>query len=226
MGPLLHYLLTGPKSRRFCGQADCKREGEAVSMMLRTKEGARLMFASTERSGVGQGHWYVLMVRANHEKRIAQGLEHRGIEYFLPCYRSRRQWKDRRVTLDLPLFPGYLFIRMPLDERLRVLTIPHVFSLVRTGSIPSTIDEAQIDSIRRCIEHGHVEPYPYLKVGEQVVITDGPMSGITGILLRHQNLTRVVVTVQSITRSFVLDIDTACVGSVQFSDTGLANRQA
>ena len=167
-----------------------------------------------------QNNWYVLMVRSNHEKRIAQGLEYRGIEHFLPCYRSVRQWKDRRVALELPLFPGYVFVRMSLAARLRALTVPHVFSLVGTGSAPSTVAEAEIDSIKRGVEHGKVEPYPYLRVGEQVVVTQGPMSGITGILVRQQSNTRVVVSIQSITRSFILDVDA---GSVQPLRSPLVN---
>ncbi len=162
-----------------------------------------------------QNNWYVLMVRSNHEKRIAQGLDYRGIEHFLPCYRSVRHWKDRRVTLELPLFPGYLFVRMSLAERLRALTIPQVFSLVGTGSSPSPMAEAEIDSIKRGVAHGKVEPYPYLRVGEQVVVTQGPMCGITGILVRQQSNTRVVVSIQSITRSFILDVDSSSVQPVR-----------
>jgi transcription antitermination factor NusG len=160
------------------------------------------------------------MVRSNHEKRIAQGLDFRGIEHFLPCYRSVRQWKDRRVTLELPLFPGYVFVRMSLCERLRALTIPHVFSLVGTGSSPSTVAEAEIDSIKRGLVHGKVEPYPYLRLGERVVVTQGPMCGITGILVREQSNTRVVVSIQSITRSFILNVDA---GSVQPLRSPLVN---
>jgi transcription antitermination factor NusG len=178
------------------------------------------MNAHTGLAECGQSNWYVLMVRSNHEKRIAQGLDSRGIEHFLPCYHSVRQWKDRRVALELPLFPGYLFVRLPLDERLRVLTIPHVFSLVGTGNSHSTIAEEEIDSIRRGIAHGSVEPYPYLRVGEQVVVTQGPMCGITGILIRQQSSTRVVVSVQSITRSFIVDVDA---GSVQPLRSALVN---
>jgi transcription antitermination factor NusG len=155
--------------------------------------------------------WYVIMVRSNHEKRIAQALSDRGIDHFLPCYQSIRQWKDRRVTLELPLFPGYVFVRICLNVRLRVLTIPHVFSLLGTGSSFSTVPEEEINAIRQGVKHGKAEPHPYLTAGQQVVVTQGPMCGITGILLRQQSNTRMVISVRSIARSFVLDVDSACV---------------
>jgi transcription antitermination factor NusG len=163
------------------------------------------MHATVERQ------WYVLMVRCNHEKRIAQALKERGIDYFLPCFRSVRQWKDRRVTLELPLFPTYVFVRILLDECLRVLTIPHVFSLVGTAGSPSTVPGQEIDAIRRSVEHGKAEPHPYLMAGERVVVTQGPMCGVIGILMRQHGNSRVVVSVQTIARSFALDIDSDCI---------------
>ena len=74
--------------------------------------------------------WYAARIRANHEKRVAERLLHRDIEYLLPLYTSRRQWKDRRVCLLMPLFPGYLFVRFGMRERLRVLEVPGVAGLL------------------------------------------------------------------------------------------------
>jgi transcription antitermination factor NusG len=169
------------------------------------------MYPSPAANGTEQNPWYVIMVRSNHEKRIAQALNDRDIEHFLPCYRSIRQWKDRRVTLELPLFPGYVFVRICLNERLRVLTVPHVFSFVGTANSASTVPESEIDSIRRGVEHGRAEPHPYWTAGEEVLVSQGPMCGLTGILLRQQGNSRVVVSVQAIARSFVLEIDSACI---------------
>jgi transcription antitermination factor NusG len=175
------------------------------------------MYAPTVLINVEPNPWYVLMVRSNHEKRIAHALGERGIAHFLPCYRSLRQWKDRRITLELPLFPSYLFVRISLAERLRALTIPHVFSLVGTGGSPATVSEREIDSIRRGVEHGEAQPYPYLTVGEPVVVTQGPMCGVAGILVCQQNSARVVISVQTIARSIVLNVDSASVRPVALS---------
>jgi transcription antitermination factor NusG len=159
----------------------------------------------------GQPQWYVLMVRCNHEKRIAQQLKEKGIDHLLPCYRSIRQWKDRRVTLEMPLFPSYVFVRILLDERLRALAIPHVFSFVGTAGSPSAVPEQEIDALRRGTEHGKSEPYPYLTAGDRVVVTEGALCGVTGILLRQQGSARLVVSVESIARSFVLEVDSSYV---------------
>lgn len=158
--------------------------------------------------------WYVLFVRSNQEKRVAEHLRGRGVENYLPCYASLRQWKDRRVTLQMPLFPGYVFVRLPLLERMKVLTVPNAVSLVGAGSSPAEISEQEIVSIRCGIEHGNAGPYPYLKEGQHVVIIAGVMAGMQGVLVRRQNGARVVVSLDSISRAFVVEVDTACLKPV------------
>lgn len=155
--------------------------------------------------------WFVLFVRSNQEKRTALRLKEYAIEHFLPSYRSVRQWKDRRVTLEMPLFPGYVFVRLPFIERARVLTLPNVVSLVGARNIPSEVAEEEIEWIRRAMEHGNVAPHPYLIAGQRVVIISGALSGIQGILLRQQNNTRVVISIDSISRGFVVEVDVAAI---------------
>jgi transcription antitermination factor NusG len=129
------------------------------------------------------------------------------VEHFLPCYRSRRRWKDRQVILQLPLFPGYVFVRLHLPERYQALSVPNVVSLVGTRSAPSALAEEEIASIRIGLEHGRIEPHDYLNVGQRVVIIEGVMCGMEGILLRQQNGARVVVSLDSISRSFAVEVD-------------------
>lgn len=158
-----------------------------------------------------QPKWYVLFVRSNQERRVATRLQAREVEHFLPCYESVRQWKDRRVKLEVPLFPGYVFVRLPLTERAKALTISNVVSLVGTRNLPSAVSDEEIAWIKLGIEHGKAGPYPYLNVGHRVVVTEGVMCGMEGVLLRKRNNTRIVLSLDSIARSFVVEIDAAWV---------------
>jgi transcription antitermination factor NusG len=132
-------------------------------------------------------------------------------EHYLPCYSSARQWKDRRVKLEIPLFPGYLFVRMPLRERMEVLTIRQVVSLVGKKNSPSPIADEEIAGIRAGVEHGNAEPHEYLEAGQRIVITDGVMCGMEGILLTVRSRARVVISLQSIGRAFVVEVGADCV---------------
>ena len=155
--------------------------------------------------------WYVLFVRSNQEKQVALRLRERGVEHLLPSYSSVRQWKDRRVKLELPLFPGYVFVRMPLRERMLALTVPNAVSLIGRKDAPSTVSDEEIAWIRNASLSGRAEPHPHLAAGDRVMITSGVMAGMKGILLRKQNSTRVVVSIESICRAFVVEVDTTCV---------------
>src|SRR6266480_341198 len=85
--------------------------------------------------------WYVARTRSRHEKRIAEQLQQRRVESFLPLYRSRRNWNGRQATVELPLFPGYIFVRLALVDRLRVLTLGGVAGLVSFGGAPLPLPE-------------------------------------------------------------------------------------
>ncbi len=161
--------------------------------------------------------WYVLFVRSNQERQVAHRLHERGVEHLLPSYSSIRQWKDRRVKLELPLFPGYVFVRLPLCERMQALTVPNVVSLIGRKDAPSSVSEEEIAWIRNASLSGRAEPYPHLAAGDRVMITSGVMAGMKGILLRKQNSMRVVVSIESICRAFVVEVEATCVESLHRS---------
>lgn len=151
--------------------------------------------------------WFVLFVRTNQEKTTASRLDHLQIQHFLPCFRSLRQWKDRRVTLEMPLFPGYVFVHLPHAERMRVLTLPNVLYFVGSGSSPAVLTDEEIAWIGRGLQSGNAVPHECLNEGERVVITSGPLAGMKGILQRRVNNTRVVVSIDSIGRGFAVEVD-------------------
>lgn len=153
-----------------------------------------------------RSRWFVLFVRSNQEKRTAVRLTACNVQHFLPCYRSMRHWADRRVTLEMPLFPGYVFVHLPFVERAKVLTLPNVVSLVGGRNSPAVVSEEEINWIRMGIEHGNALPHPNPSAGDRVRIVAGALSGMEGILLRRQNNTRVVVCLDSISRSFVVEV--------------------
>src|SRR6266446_2286541 len=152
--------------------------------------------------------WYAVYTNANHEKRVAQQLGQRSIEHLLPLYDSVRRWKDRRVRLQMPLFPGYVFVRFALRDRLQVLQIPSVAHLVSYSGHPAPVPEEHIQSIQNCLNGSHhFEPYPYLQVGRHARVTSGPLLGLEGIILRRKNRTRLILSFDLIMRSVAVEID-------------------
>ena len=154
--------------------------------------------------------WYAAQTCANHEKRVLQQLCERTVEAYLPLYASVRRWKDRRVQLELPLFPGYVFVRMALRDRLQVLQAPGVARLVGFGGQPAALPDQEIETLRHGLAHEMLaEPHPYLKVGHRVRVRTGPLQGFQGILVRKKNGTRFVISLDLILRSVAVEIDVA-----------------
>jgi hypothetical protein len=91
--------------------------------------------------------WYAVSVRSRHEKLVTRHLEHQGLNYFLPLYRSVRRWKDRRKELDLALFPGYVFVNLDIRDRLGVLRAPGVVEFVTFQGQPAAVPDSEIRAL-------------------------------------------------------------------------------
>ncbi len=152
--------------------------------------------------------WYALTVKPNHERAAAGALEYRGMQSFLPLYRSRRRWSDRFRELDLPLFAGYIFCRFGREERGLVLATPGVNSVVGLGRAPEAVPEEEIESVRRLVASSlPVTPWPFLRAGQRVRIEAGPLRGLEGILTQVKDAWRVVVSVELLQRSVAAEVD-------------------
>jgi transcription antitermination factor NusG len=152
--------------------------------------------------------WYAAYTCSRHEKRIAEQLTQRSVEQFLPLYETVRRWKDRRVRLQLPLFPSYIFVRIALRDRLKVLQVPGVVRLVGFRGSPTELPESEMLALRRGLSSGlRAEPHPHLTTGRSVRITQGPFRGFEGVLVRRKGLNRVVISLALIKSSIAVEVE-------------------
>jgi transcription antitermination factor NusG len=160
--------------------------------------------------------WFAVSTTPRHEKRVSELMTGRNIETFLPVYRTERQWKKRPpVTLELPLFPSYVFVRVPYMSRGRVLSTPGVLSFVGNGRHAIAIPDAEINALRNGIEQYRAEPHVYFAFGEKVKVKTGPLSGFTGTLIRQKTGARVVLTIDAIMQGVAVEIDLADLESAE-----------
>lgn len=153
-------------------------------------------------------HWYAVCSTPRHEKRIHEHLSFRNIECFLPLYRSVRRWKNGcKHLIELPLFPGYLFVKIGLRQKIRVLEIPGVLAFVGTRIEPAALSDFEIETLRSGLHLNKFAPYSDLAVGEKVRIKAGPLNGLAGVLVRTTNGFRVVITLDMINQSVAVELD-------------------
>lgn len=155
----------------------------------------------------GAPRWFALYTNCRHEKRIAQHLAQREIEHYLPLYRADRKWRDgSRVTLELPLFPSYIFVRIRRSERVSVLSVPGALCMVGgTGGEPAPVSESAIEALRTGLREHRIEPHPLLRVGQVARVRSGAFAGMEGVVVRRKNGFRVVLTIEQIMQSIAVE---------------------
>jgi len=152
--------------------------------------------------------WFAVYTAANHEKRVAQHLGVKKIETFLPLYSVTKRWKNRTtVKVEVPLFSGYVFTRIGPTERLRVIEVPMVYSIVSSGREPTPLPDSEIERLRSVLSAGQVHPFPYLKVGNRVRIRSGAFAGLEGIVVRTYGGLKVVLNVECIQKSVAVHVE-------------------
>jgi transcription antitermination factor NusG len=159
--------------------------------------------------------WFALQVRTRFEVAVANYLEGKGYQWFLPTYKTRKRWSDRVKEVQAPLFPGYIFCRFDPQTRLPILTTPGVIQIVGYNRLPVPIDEAEISAIQTLVASGvSNEPCPFLAVGDRVRIDSGPLRGLEGILLKIRGDNRLILSVSLLQRSVAVEIDSGFVTSL------------
>ncbi|MDE3180157.1 MAG: UpxY family transcription antiterminator [Acidobacteriota bacterium] len=167
--------------------------------------------------------WHALYTRHQHEKMVAELLSKKNFDVYLPLYEATHRWKDRLKKLSLPLFPSYVFVKGGLDRQLQMMMTPGVYSILATSGRAAVIAEEQIDAVKRMVEGPlRVEPHPFLKCGEAVRVTAGPLQGIEGILIRKKNFTRLVLSIEMLMKSVAVEIDAWMVESISGARPPLA----
>ena len=153
--------------------------------------------------------WHAVYTQPRHEKKVAQQLAMRSMEAYLPLYESLRRWKDRRTKLTLPLFPGYVFVKMALPQRIMVLEIASVVQIVGPKGQSSMLADEDIERLRFSLTNRRAEPHPYLASGKKVRIKSGPLMGLEGTVTRWKAGMRIVVSIDAIQRSVAMELESA-----------------
>ena len=180
-------------------------EGEAMSTAIET------IGEFLHRGSPGEEpQWYAIQTRPRFEKKAAAELVRRGITAFLPTVRESRQWSDRTKMIDFPMFPGYLFVRVVPDSRIRVAvgSVSGVVGFVGINSKPSAIAAREIEAIQHLVVNNiPIEGEPFLKLGQRVRVIGGALNGLEGVVVGTRGKRRLVISISTIERSVSVSIE-------------------
>jgi transcriptional antiterminator NusG len=153
----------------------------------------------------------VIHTRSRHEVKVESALQQKGLEVFLPRVIVRSRRRDRKLLLEVPLFPGYLFIHITLDPVTYhdILKLKSVVRFLGGTTGPSSLASETVDSIKTIINSDRpYYPGPYLKRGMKVRIVEGPLAGTVGIIQeRRDKHRRLVVAVELFRRAVSVELE-------------------
>lgn len=165
-----------------------------------------------------QWPWFAVLIRTGREKTANLLLENAGYECFLPVSKSTRRWSDRTKVIEVPLFPGYLFCRMNPHNRLTVLMTPGVIQIVGVGKTPVPVAEEEVAAVQRVQKSGLAAmPWPYMQIGNAAEILEGPLRGLTGIVVKIKSGMRLVLSVSLLQRSVAVEVERNWVGELRLA---------
>ena len=154
--------------------------------------------------------WYAIWTRSRHEKHVRDQLAQKHVDVFLPTIAKWSRWKDRKKKIDWPLFPGYVFARFDVADRLPILKCDGVVSIIGTEGHPSPIPELEIEGIRTLVDSElSYDPCPLIKEGMMVQVKSGPLKGVVGRLVRKGAHARLVLSVDLIGQAVSVEVDAA-----------------
>jgi transcription termination/antitermination protein NusG len=160
--------------------------------------------------------WYAIYTKSRHEKVVAEELWQKQIESFLPLKEVISKWKDRKKRVQLPLFPGYLFVHVPIREkRLDIVKVPSVVRVIGLHGVPEPIPDDQIQAVKSLVfSQLPYDPYPYLAQGDKVEIVRGPLRGLRGVLVEKKSKYKFVLSVDLIQQSVACEVDASDVEKI------------
>lgn len=141
-------------------------------------------------------NWYAAYLRYQTEKKVNDELLVRGIECYLPLKPSKRQWSDRIKTIEEPLLPGYIFVRVSMKEYYDVLLTKGVLRYVKFENKPAVVPEKQIQSLKIFVECEHcgIEvSTERIAKGDFVRIVKGPLKGVMGEVVEVRGKQRILL---------------------------------
>lgn len=153
--------------------------------------------------------WYAAQTRSRHEHLVAHHLGSRAIVHYFPTFTETHLWSDRRKKIEVPLFPGYVFVRIaPVNGcRLSVLKVPGVVRLVGSSLGGTPIPDEQIAAVRTMVERNLPwTSHPFLKEGDRVRVRGGALDGVEGLFVKRNGLETLVISVNAIQRSLCVSI--------------------
>ena len=153
--------------------------------------------------------WYALHTKSRFENVVSDGLIKKSMDAFLPKIKVKSRRRDRKLMIQVPLFPGYIFVKTDLNpiEHLEILKTIGAVRLVGNKDGPISISDETIESLKIMVATEHpIATGSRFKKGDRVMVVYGPFAGVTGTFVRYRGKERVIVNIEALGQYAGVDV--------------------
>jgi len=142
-----------------------------------------------------------------HEFTVARRLREVGVREYVAVHASHRRSSRSKLRDSEPLFPGYVFCFLDLRTGPRLYAIPGVLRIVGHGGRPMPIEDKEMALVRSIADSGlPVDSVPALQCGDRILLTAGPLEGLSGMFVRSAQGNKFVVSLPLLQRSLAIRV--------------------
>jgi len=161
-------------------------------------------------------YWFVIWTESRAEKKVEKRLSALGLSPWLPIAKERHRWSDRWRWVEFPLFPGYLFANATMAHWHSILRTPGVLSVITERGKPACLSDEFMETLRDAVERDGAAPEPVSEdinytAGDEVIVQEGPLRGVRGIVRERKNGRQLVLWVAEIGRGVAFTIGSSLV---------------
>ena len=172
------------------------------------------MIQHADTSEAQTGPWFVIWAESRAEKKVEKRIAALGLSPWLPIVKERHRWSDRWREVECPLFPGYLFARAANADWHQILRTPGVLTVVKEGGKAALLADSFVTTLRNAIEREGVVPEAVTErvdyaPGDEVIVQEGVLRGVRGIVRERRNTRQLVIWVAEIGRGVSFTIGSA-----------------
>ena len=155
--------------------------------------------------GVSQLLWYVAHTRPRCEKKLLQFCERAQLAAQLPCYAAAHQYRGKTVVFRKPLFPGYVFLHLTVEQRALVVQNKYLANLLDVADQDLFI--RQLEEVLRALATDlEIQLAPTIGEGVRVKIKNGPLRGIEGWVEKRYGMTTVLLRLDFISQAAAVKV--------------------
>jgi transcription antitermination factor NusG len=159
------------------------------------------------------GEWVVLHTKSRCEKILSEEMTSQRIDHFLPLLRQVKYYGRRKVFVNEPVFPGYLFLKGTINDAYQAARTKRVANILRVAKQSQIAWELR--NLCLAISSGaRLDPFSALKKGVRVEVSSGPFRGIQGVVQERAKSTRLILQIETLGRAVSLEVDGAILNAI------------